>query len=303
LRLPVKFVFLLPALALCAANAAAAQDAKPSSAFSGRRDPSIPTDPIPPVFLPPSPSSATPARGGSLLRSVLVPAQDIQVSCRAAGVIEKCPVEEGTRVKAGDIILELNSELEQADIYQAKAVLAGAVADLTRAQKDFDRVQSLRKEAINSEKQMDDTRYQLELAKSHQQQADASLQAANIRFKDRTVRSPVNGIFFKKLKFIGEAVERFEVVARVIDDSQLEMVVYCNPNYLGMFRPDNDVSIKLLDGPGKDHTLTGRIRRVDEIIDAKSGTFRVQVTVPPSAEARIGLAASLVVPGEENPGK
>lgn len=235
------------------------------------------------------------ARGS--LRSVLRPAADIQLSARAAGVIEKFHVAEGARLNRGAPILELNSEQEKAELLQAEAAVRGARAEMERSAAELERIKPLIAENIYSEKQLADARAQVEISRARFEQAQAAAIAAKARLSDRTVVSPIDGIFLKTNKSVGEAVERFETVARIIDVSSLEMVVYCDSQYFSTFQNHDTVRIRVLKTAEQQPLVVGQIVHIDPIIDPASGTFRIKVLVPSSAEgAAPGYTAMLLLP-------
>ena len=113
------------------------------------------------------------------------------------------------------------------------------------------------------------------------------------------MRSPIDGVFFKKNKSVGESVARYEVVARVLDLSALELLLFLGPEYFGQFNLGDTVSLELLDGPSRGVPVAGVVVFVDNVIDPASGTFRVRLEVGPTEQAVPGLGAKLTVwPGK-----
>jgi multidrug resistance efflux pump len=134
-------------------------------------------------------------------------------------------------------------------------------------------------------------------SKSRRDQAKAALDLAQARLDNRTLRSPINGIFLKTSKSIGEAVERFETVALVVDASVLSLVAYCDASHLGLFQgPGQSVPVQVLALGEQQLTVTGTVRHVDPIIDATFGTFRVVVEVTPTDTVVAGLPGVLIAP-------
>ncbi|GAB4268656.1 MAG: hypothetical protein Tsb0018_00490 [Opitutales bacterium] len=227
-------------------------------------------------------------------RSVLIPKYDIRLSSQSEGVVSTYDKQEGDKVNPGDVILSLDSRLEEAELGRAEAVLKAAEAEKIRAQKDFKRVESLFRENIASDKQFNEVVFLQAQAESHYLEAVEAVEMARIRLDQRYVRSPIAGIFFKKSKEIGESVGRYEVVARVVDVSSLEMVLFLGPDYFGKFSPDDSVTVELLDGPGRGKTVIASVDSVDSLIDPASGTFRVKLKLESSATVTSGIAARLL---------
>jgi RND family efflux transporter MFP subunit len=235
------------------------------------------------------------AERGSL-RATLRPTVDVTLSSPAAGIIEKIRVPEGSKVKANDPIISLDSDQERADVLQAEAAARGAKAEMERAADEFKRVDQLRKDDVYSEKQYLEARAQAAIARSRSEQADAALQSAQSHLKNRNIVTPVDGVFFKINKVVGESVERYEAVARIVDATSLEMVVFCDARYFELFKNRQKVDVKVDKPTGGESTVTGEITLVDFIIDPVSSTFRVKVKIQPSADVGSGYTGILVVP-------
>ncbi len=228
-------------------------------------------------------------------RSVIMPNDDVRLSAQAEGLIVAYPHKEGDRVKKGDILVEMDDRAEKVQLANAEAALRRAVAEKIKAEKDFERIKSLYDEHIASDKQFLEATYALEQAQAGFSQAQQAVEMASLQLSYRTIRSPIDGIFFKKIKSVGEVLQRLEVAARVIDDSSLDMMVYVSPQYFGLFQIGDRVDIQLLDGPHMGKIVEALVDYVDPLIDPASGTFRVKLLVEPSMDVYSGLGALLLI--------
>lgn len=247
------------------------------------------------VSLAPSASSSEVGDRGSL-RSVLRPIADVRLSSRAAGIIERFHLEEGAPVKAGDAILSLDMEAERAELAQAEAMVSGATAELARTSAEYERARPLGAENIISEKQLIEARTARDLAQSRLAQAEATRDLAKSRLANRTLTSPIDGIFLKTSKSVGEAVDRFETVARVIDASRLEMVVYADAKYFSAMRSLKRAKVEISLSADKKTFTEAEVSHVDPIIDPATGTFRVKLQLALSEGVAPGYTAFLVPP-------
>lgn len=91
-----------------------------------------------------------------MLRAIatLAPVQGVDLAADADGVIVAIPVENGAPVKAGDLLVELDTTVEAAQ-------LASAEARLVIARLDADRARELRASNTNSQAELDATLAQL----------------------------------------------------------------------------------------------------------------------------------------------
>ena len=77
------------------------------------------------------------ARKGNLsetlsLTGTLIAAQEVKITSKIPGRVEKVPVEEGTPVKTGDVLIELERKELALSVAQAEATVAAAQADLAK---------------------------------------------------------------------------------------------------------------------------------------------------------------------------
>lgn len=229
-------------------------------------------------------------------RSVLRPWADLQLSAKAAGVIEQFHVNEGAMIKAGDPILSLDSDEEKAEVLHTEAAVRGSRAELDRAVSELERIKPLTNERIYSEKQSIEAQTVAEIARSRYEQGLAVLATARARLANRTVTSPIDGIFLKTNKSVGEAVERFETVARVIDISRIEMTVYCDGRFYDSLKSSVDVKVRIIKDLNNQPVVDAKVIHVDPIIDPNSLTFRIKLQLAPSSGAAPGYAAILIPP-------
>jgi RND family efflux transporter MFP subunit len=257
-----------------------------------------------PIGQEPKPDAAASmyAGGGTLrgsLRSFLRPAVDLNLPARAAGVLEAIHVPEGDPVKAGQVIMSLDSDQERAEVAQAEAAVRGSKAEMDRAAAEFNRIEGLHGgdgEKIYSEKQYLDAKAQALVTRAKYDQSVGMLQMAQARLTNRSVTSPIAGIFLKTNKQVGEAVERYETIAHVVDVTSLEMLVYCDARYFALFKTGQSVDVRVFKSTDDEPILPGIIVHTDPIVDPSSGTFRVKIKIERSEHAVPGLSAKLIEP-------
>jgi membrane fusion protein, multidrug efflux system len=243
------------------------------------------------------------AVGRGSLRGVLMPVSDLPLSSRASGVIEKFGADEGERVVGGDVLVQLNAEVERAELARAKAVLESMNVEWEHTRRELDRQSMLFLDeslSIGSRKEFENVKYAHELATARRKQAEAEIMVARARLDERSIVAPpgFNGLLFKRSRSIGEAVERLEPVVRIIDASKLELVVYGGANLIGKFAVGKPAQIKIEEGPARGGVVMARVIYVDPVLDAHTGTSRIRLQVEPSDEVQPGISVSLQVPSE-----
>ncbi|HEY4128610.1 MAG TPA: HlyD family efflux transporter periplasmic adaptor subunit [Gammaproteobacteria bacterium] len=199
----------------------------------------------------------------------------MELVAEAQEPIVQIAVHEGDRVKAGDLILQLDPSVATAAVTQAEAArdqaaakLPGTDASFTRAQKDFDRSQALVKEHTQPQSQLDQARDALDNARAARNVAAAALaqaQAALDQYKislDRlSVRAPRDATVDSLPYHLGERPPTRAVVAVLLDASATYAQIFIPEPLRAKAVVGSHATIKF-DGSAKSYT--GILRYVSE---------------------------------------
>ncbi|SEH06926.1 efflux RND transporter periplasmic adaptor subunit [Candidatus Venteria ishoeyi] len=161
---------------------------------------------------------------------------EASLAVRESGYVAKVLVNEGTRVKAGDMLVQLDerrlrSELAQlkAELSQAKAAVRQRQAELANAKVEMEANQySANKKAI-SQRALRLSKTQFNVAQAALQEAkaviaarNAQLQLLQVRLADLTLYAPFAGLITERLAEPGEWFKQGQNVITLVADAQLE---------------------------------------------------------------------------------
>ena len=144
----------------------------------------------------------------------------VQVGSQVSGTIDKLFADFNSKVKAGQVVAQLNQDKFKASVDQARANLLAAESNLakvkvsvTDAQRTLDRSQELRKRDLMAQSELDtaQTTYdaalaQLEVNKAQRAQTEAALSQATVDLNNTVIRSPVDGIVISRTVDVGQTV-------------------------------------------------------------------------------------------------
>ncbi len=144
----------------------------------------------------------------------------VQVGTQVSGIIQSLGADFNSRVKAGQIIAQIEPTRIKASLQQSRAQLRNAEASLARARVnhrqakvDWDRAKALSDKQVVGAAELDQLRSKLELAEVEQQAADAQVSQARASVGmiqidlDRTIiRSPIDGIVLQRAVDVGQTV-------------------------------------------------------------------------------------------------
>ena len=160
------------------------------------------------------------------------------------GRIEKVNVVEGSRVKVGDILVEIDHRIPQANYEKAKAR-----NDL--AQRELQRMQHLAKEGSITPQALDQVRVTTATA-------EVELRLAEVALENTYLKSPFDGVVVQKLAEVGNLLEPSQVAVVVADEAHAWIAANIEETAAGALKEGQSVKIEVDEGG----TLTGKVAEV-----------------------------------------
>ena len=199
--------------------------------------------------------------------------EGIDVSNEVEGLIEKIHVESGQNVEEGDLLVSLNSDVEQADLASLKAQ-----EELART--NFDRVERMWKKKTISENEFDS-------AKSNLKVAQANLKQIHARIAKKTIRAPFSGVLGIRNVSKGQYVAPGTKLFSLQDHSMLFADFSVPEQYYPDVTPGLEVQFKVSAHP--DTMFVGTVQAVDAKVDEATRNINVR--------AELNNEQGLLLPG------
>jgi len=219
--------------------------------------------------------SGTAANGYVVARRQAALSTDIQ------GRIVELNVEEGDRVRAGDLIARLDTAQLEASLERTKGDLASAQASAEYARLDFERKQKLLPAGDISQSEVDLARVGRDEAEAKLRALDAAKHEIEVLISKSSVRAPFDGVITAKNAEVGEVVSSVASgvnsrgsVATLVDFDTLEVQVELAQTSLAVAREGAPVQIFLDAFPDKGYP--GRVRQVWPTADRQKATVEVR---------------------------
>lgn len=160
----------------------------------------------------------------------VVAQQKASVASKGTGRLEYLGVEEGDKVKKGQIIARLEDEDVLAALEGSRADVELANADLEDAHQSLDRQQTLFKSGLTSKAELDGAQARLNRVKASIRSAGAAVRSAEVALENTRIRAPFDGTVLTKDADVGEVVAPFAssassrgAVVTLADMSSLEV--------------------------------------------------------------------------------
>ncbi len=213
------------------------------------------------------------------------------VAAEVDGKLIKLEVEEGQRVKAGDPLVVLSSDILDSTIANARALKDQAQADFELAKRENARTTTLYKSQTVAEGEYDSKRLAALAAEKKMIAARAILNRLYTEKKKKTIRAPYDGVVLERKVFRGEWVSKGTVVAVVAQDDTFDIVVNAPREAFGVVKPGLGVTVTTA---GKDHAA--EVFAVIPKGDVATRTFPVKIRVKNDGSLAQGMEARVLLP-------
>ena len=182
--------------------------------------------------------------------------------------------DDGERVVAGKTLLSL-AQREQVALVEA------AEANSDEARRQYQRAIQLAEQDAIAQTSLDAARRDLD-------NANAQLRAVQVRQKDRVLVAPFDGVLGFRMVSVGSYVRPGDVVATLVDDSQMKLDFLVPSTFLRSLKAGVAVTAATDDLPGMD--FSGTIDSVDNSIDPVTRSVRVRAILPnPDKTLKAGM--------------
>jgi len=200
--------------------------------------------------------------------------QGVTVSADLPGTVDKIHFESGQWVKQGDILVEL-------DTRQEKAQLANMEAARDLAHINFGRMQQLVQQGVLAKSDYD-------TAISSQKVSDAQVAEVKATIDRKTIRAPFSGVLGIRQVNLGQYLSA---------GSAIVALQSLDPIYVNFGVPQQDAgqikmgsTIRIISQEAKERTYTGKVTAFDSVVNESTRNIQVQATLSnPGGRLRGGM--------------
>lgn len=214
---------------------------------------------------------------------------DVTLSLSVSGTVVDIFFREGAYVEKGQVILDLDKEIEELEvarrklIWESKAELESANAQVITLKTQFESNQELfraTKSVSREEVEKRELDYKLAVAEKKRLEAEEERQGIEYQMalenvRKRSLKSPISGIINKLFLDVGESCETEQPLVQIVDVSRCRLVCNMEEPIGRSLRKGQSVDLNIRTG---DTTLLkkGTIVFVSPIVDPASGLLEVK---------------------------
>jgi len=251
------------------------------------------------------------------LSGTLLSPDQARVSSEVAGIVRDVPVQLGTEIRAGDLLVrleprELQLALDRAEgqLRQIEAQLGidrsqdrrppsddqiasvrQAMANRDDARNTFKRAQQLHDRGLMSQVDYDTAETRLKVADANYQASVDNVQALKATLQDRraafelaqkkvadaSIKAPVSGAVSERLVQPGEFIRENTPVATIVQVNPLKLRTAIQEKHAGLIRPGQTVAFAVEAFPAR--AFVGTVAYVSPAVDQATRTFAVEALV------------------------
>jgi membrane fusion protein (multidrug efflux system) len=200
--------------------------------------------------------------------------QGVTVSADLPGLVERITFDSGRSVREGDVLVQLDTRQEQAQ-------LAAAEAQRELARLNFERMQALVVDGAISRADFDQ-------AAAEQKSTDARVGEIKASIARKTIRAPFSGILGIRQVNLGQYLSGGDPIVPLQSLHPIYVNFGVPQQETARVRVGRDVRISVEELSGA--SFTGRVTAVDSVVDQTTRNVQVQATVPnPDGKLKPGM--------------
>lgn len=266
----------------------------------------------------------------------LAAVDQVTVSSETDGKVRRILADLGDRVRAGQVLIELDSERQQYTLEQQQAALARALAqygatdpknlpeiektpdvqkakaDLVQATQSFERASELFKRTLISQQALDDAKTALESKKASYdaalqtarnlrasiQGSEATMKLAGRQLRDTEIRAPFDGYVERRVVNLGELVKAPMPVMAIVRLDPLKVTAEMPEKMAPWITAGRPLELHVDAYP--DRTFSGNVTRISPAVNTSTRAFAFEAVVPnPDALLKPGTFARVHVESDK----
>lgn len=221
----------------------------------------------------------------------LAPSREAAIYPQVGGIVKERLFKEGSKVKAGEALYQIDDDLLRANLQSALAQLSQAQANKTLAQSNLNRHSQLIKEQAVSKQAYDQASAQVKVADANIDAAKALVRQAEINVARAKVNAPISGVIGRSLVSEGALVGSSVQMATIQQLDPMTVNIYQNAHEAMAMnrrfreqssaqRPSASIPITLTFEDGQAYPHQGNLLFTEQTVDASTGEVLLRGEIP-----------------------
>ncbi len=259
-----------------------------------------------PAVASPEVRSASATAGGLSVTGPLIVEHQLDVLAQRDGVIAKLLSEAGSRVRAGDLLAQIDDRQLNADLEAARAKTLSTEADLNNwkaeakvLESDYERARKMWDAQLITQEQLEHAKFKAEADQWDVKRVEQLLvnaketeRSLDLELDKTRIRAPFSGIVARRYVREGQQIAKGDRLFWVTAEGPLRMRFTLPQKFVGQIKKGQALPVTVPDLAEQAHQA--RVIEVSPVIDPSSGTFEVLVQLEGAPGAlKPGMDASV----------
>ena len=216
------------------------------------------------------------------------PLSETIVAAEEAGLVRKMLVDEGDNVKQNQILCVQDASQLRLKVEAARAIVAEAEANQTRAEREWERLKRLYSIKSVSKKAYEDAQFAAEAALKRVARLQVELYTLLDQVKKKVVYAPVSGTVVERHTLVGQWLSKGDPVVTLTVLNPIRVMVPVPERYVSRINKGDSSQVIFDALPGR--TFKGVIDAIIPKADRAGRTFPVRIEIPnPKGTIKAGM--------------
>ena len=215
---------------------------------------------------------------GPVISGSLAAEREATLRAQTAGSVLQTLVDQGTRVRKGQLLARLDDTAIQDQYLSARSGVATAQTSYEVAQREAERARKLEAGGAIAQRDLEQANRALSAASSAVADARARLAVAQKQLENTRITAPFDGIVSEKQASAGDVASPGTAIYTVVDPSSMRLEASVPAEQLADVRVGLPVSFTV--SGYQDRTFTGRVTRINPTADPVTRQVRLVVSIP-----------------------
>lgn len=147
-----------------------------------------------------------------------------KIASESSGIAKNINFEVGQKVKKDEVIVQIDSDILDAQIKASKSAVNMYTVQLKNAKKNFERFSALLEKKSIAQKIYDDSKLEYDVANENLISANAKLNELSIQKSKKQIKAPFSGVIVEKNINTNEWLNQGSQVATIVNTQDLEII-------------------------------------------------------------------------------
>jgi RND family efflux transporter MFP subunit len=210
----------------------------------------------------------------------------IVIGTKILGQIVAEPIEEGQRVKVGDLLARIDDRDYQAQLKQAYADRDLSAANIVLKKARAERLRELYRQGVQSKDSLDDAENQLAVAEADLKKSEGEIEFARFNVSQTVITAPISGVVLQKYRELGDTITAFGQspggggatdIAQLADLSDMRCEVDINESDIAKVKMGTPATV--IPDAYPDNPFPAEVVKIYPEADRQKGTVKVEVKI------------------------